>query len=311
MSRYLALAACQMGPIRRRTSRRETVGRLVHLLESAAKAGAELVVFPEMALTTFFPRWLIEDEVEIEAYFEASFPGPDTEPLFAAGRKLKLGFALGYCEKADEGGEKRRFNTMDLVSPDGEIIGRYRKIHVPGTETVEPGFTTHLERRYFLPGNLGFPVFRYRGTNIGLAICNDRRWPETYRMLALNGADIVLLGYNTPLILEEAPQMAHLRMFHNHLPMQAGAYQNAIWVAAAAKAGLEEGQFLIGGSCIIAPSGEMAALAQSLEDEMIMHRADLDFARLCRKANFDFDRYRRPDQYRAIGERKAACAPPA
>ena len=130
-------------------------------------------------------------------------------------------------------------------------------------------------------------------------------------MLALNGADIVLLGYNTPLILEEAPQMAHLRMFHNHLPMQAGAYQNAIWVAAAAKAGLEEGQFLIGGSCIIAPSGEMAALAQSLEDEMIMHRADLDFARLCRKANFDFDRYRRPDQYRAIGERKAACAPPA
>src|SRR6516164_3337928 len=125
MGRYLTLAACQMGPIPKRASRTETVGRLVHLLESAAKAGAELVVFPEMALTTFFPRWLIEDEVEIETYFEASFPGPDTEPLFAAARKLKLGFALGYCERADEG----RFNTMDLVSPDGEVIGRYRKIH--------------------------------------------------------------------------------------------------------------------------------------------------------------------------------------
>lgn len=309
MSRYLTLAACQMGPIPRRASRKETVGRLIHLLESAGKAGAELVVFPEMALTTFFPRWLIEDEAEIDGYFEASFPGPETQPLLAAARKLKIAFALGYCETAHEDGEKRRFNTMDLVSPEDGIIGRYRKMHVPGTETVEPGFTVHLERRYFLPGNLGFPVFPYRGTNIGLAICNDRRWPETYRMLALNGADIVLLGYNTPFLLEEAPEMAHLRMFHNHLPMQAGAYQNAVWVAASAKAGVEEGQFLIGGSCIIAPSGEMAALAQSLEDEMIMHRADLDLVRLCRKANFDFARYRRPDQYRAIGERKAACPP--
>ncbi|MBV8448306.1 MAG: N-carbamoyl-D-amino-acid hydrolase [Hyphomicrobiales bacterium] len=310
MGRYLTLAACQMGPIPKHASRRETVERLVCMLENAAKAGAELVVFPEMGLTTFFPRWLIEDDLEIESYFESSFPSSDTEPLFAAARKLRLGFALGYCERADEGNEKRRFNTMSLVSAEGEIIGRYRKIHVPGTETVEPGFTPHLERRYFLPGDLGFPVFSYRGIGIGLAICNDRRWPETYRMLALNGADIVLLGYNTPFFLEEAPEMAHLRMFHNHLPMQAGAYQNALWVAAAAKAGVEEGQFLIGGSCIIAPSGEMAALAQSLGDEMIVHRADLDFVQLCRKANFDFDRYRRPDQYRSIGERRAALARP-
>ena len=109
-----------------------------------------------------------------------------------------------------------------------------------------------------------------------MAICNDRRWPETYRMLCLNGAEVVLIGYNTPLLLDEAPALAHLRMFHNHLPMQAGAYQNTVWVAAAAKAGLEDGQALIGGSCIIAPTGEIAAQAMSLDDEMIVHRADLD-----------------------------------
>jgi len=135
-----------------------------------------------------------------------------------------------------------------------------------------------------------------------MAICNDRRWPETYRMLCLNGAEVVLLGYNTPLLLDEAPALAHLRMFHNHLPMQAGAYQNTLWVAAAAKAGLEDGQALIGGSCIIAPTGEIAAQAMSLDDEIIIHRADLDLIETCRKVNFNFALYRRPDQYRLIAE---------
>ena len=113
---------------------------------------------------------------------------------------------------------------------------------------------------------------------VGLAICNDRRWPETYRMLCLNGAEIVLIGYNTPAVLDEAPGQNHLRMFHNHLSMQAGAYQNAVWIAAAAKAGLEDGQALIGGSCVIAPTGEIAALATSIGDEHVTYRADLDLS---------------------------------
>ena len=92
-------------------------------------------------------------------------------------------------------------------------------------------------------------------------------------------------------------------MFHNHLPMQAGAYQNTVWIAAAAKAGPEDGQALIGGSCIIAPTGEIAALAMSVDDEVIVHRADLDLITICRRVNFDFERYRRPGEYRLIAER--------
>lgn len=302
MSRYLTLAACQMGPVQRHTCRAETVDRLVALLESAAQAGAQLAVFPEMALTTFFPRWELQDASEIDTFFEAAMPGPETRRLFDAARKFGIAFAMGYCELAVEDGEQRRFNTMDLVSADGRILGRYRKVHVPGSETPEAGVTTHLERRYFLPGNLGFPVFECLGARVGLAICNDRRWPETYRMLCLNGAEIVLIGYNTPLILDEAPALTHLRTFHNHLPMQAGAYQNTLWIAAAAKAGREEAQALIGGSCIIAPTGEIAAQALSLDDEVVVHRIDLDLIAACRKTNFDFARYRRPDQYRAITE---------
>lgn len=300
MARFLTLGVCQTGPVQRAATRAETVDRLVALLETAARGGAELVVFPEMALTTFFPRWRMDDEAEIDAFFEAAMPGPETQRLYGAAARLKVGFALGYCELTREDGQKRRFNTMDLVGPDGAFIGRYRKMHVPGSAEPEEGTTVHLERRYFEPGNLGFPVFDYRGVRVGMAICNDRRWPETYRMLCLNGAEVALIGYNTPLLLDEAPALAHLRMFHNHLPMQAGAYQNTLWVAAAAKAGREDGQALIGGSCIIAPTGEIAAQALSLEDEVIIHRADLDLIGVCRKVNFDFEHYRRPDQYGLI-----------
>ena len=303
MNRYLTLAVCQTGPIQRSAPRTETVGRLVHLLERAADAGAELAVFPELALTTFFPRWALEGEREIDAFYERQMPGPETQPLYDAARRLKIGFALGFAELGEEQGRQRRFNSMDLVNAEGVPIGRYRKMHIPGSDAAQAGVTTHLERRYFEPGDLGFPVFTFRGVRIGLSLCNDRRWPETYRMLCLNGAQVVLIGYNTPVVLEEAPALAHLRMFHNHLPMQAGAYQNTVWVAAAAKAGLEDGQALIGGSCIIAPTGEIAAFAVSIDDEVVVHRADLELIATCQRVNFDFARYRRPEEYALIAER--------
>ena len=303
MNRYLTLAVCQTGPIQRSAPRTETVGRLVHLLERAADAGAELAVFPELALTTFFPRWALEGEREIDAFYERQMPGPETQPLYDAARRLKIGFALGFAELGEEQGRQRRFNSMDLVNAEGVPIGRYRKMHIPGSDAAQAGVTTHLERRYFEPGDLGFPVFTFRGVRIGLSLCNDRRWPETYRMLCLNGAQVVLIGYNTPVVLEEAPALAHLRMFHNHLPMQAGAYQNTVWVAAAAKAGLEDGQALIGGSCIIAPTGEIAALAMSVDDDVVVHRADLELIATCQRVNFDFARYRRPEEYALIAER--------
>ena len=302
MSRHLSLAVCQTGPIQRAAPRAQTVGRLVQLLERAAAAGAELAVFPEMALSTFFPRWSLEPH-EIDEFYDEVMPGPHTQPLFDAARRLNIGFALGYAELVTEAGRARRFNTMILVSAQGTVIGRYRKMHIPGGDESRAGVTTHLERRYFEPGNLGFPVFEFRGVRVGLALCNDRRWPETYRMLCLNGAQVVLIGYNTPVVLDEAPALAHLRMFHNHLPMQAGAYQNTVWVAAAAKAGLEDGQALIGGSCVIAPTGEIAALAMSIEDEVVVHRADLDLIATCQRVNFDFAKYRRPEEYALISQR--------
>jgi predicted amidohydrolase len=307
MARPLRVAAGQLGPIARDAARQDVVARLVALLERAAADGVALVVFPELALTTFFSRWELSEGGELDGFYEPAMPGPETALLFQAAARLGVGFYLGYAERTEAG----RFNTAILVERDGSIVGKYRKVHLPGTAETDPSLPVqHLERRYFDPGDLGFPVFRAFGGLVGMAICNDRRWPETYRMLALNGAELILIGYNTPAHLPDMPKHDRLRMFHNHLPMQAGAYQNTAFVVGTAKAGREEGQDLLGGSCIIAPTGELLAQANTLGDELVAETIDLDDVFDCRRVNFDFALYRRPDQYRLISERAGALPPP-
>src|SRR5438034_10289604 len=236
MSRPMTVAAAQLGPIARREGRQLVVRRLLALMREARGRGAELVVFPEMALTTFFPRWDIQDEAEIDAYFEWEMPGPDTLALFTEAKRLGIAFYLGYCEGVRDARGARHFNASILVGTDGAIIGKYRKVHLPGSAVADPAATAqYLERRYFDPGDLGVPVWRALGGIVGMCLCNDRRWPETYRVMALQGVELILLGYNTPARLPDTPAHDHLRMFHNHLPMQAGAYQNTTWVIGVAK----------------------------------------------------------------------------
>ena len=184
MSRIVNTAAAQMGPISKSETRRDTVKRLIALMREAKGRGAELVVFTELALTTFFPRWLIEDEAELDAWYETEMPGPETQALFDESKKLGVGFCLGYAELVQEGGRKRRFNTSILVDRSGNIVGKYRKVHLPGHSEPQPGRAhQHLEKRYFEPGNLGFGVWRAFDGVMGMCICNDRRWPETYRVM--------------------------------------------------------------------------------------------------------------------------------
>jgi predicted amidohydrolase len=231
--------------------------------------------------------------------------------LFDEAKKLGVGFYLGYAELVVEQGRKRRFNTSILVGRDGAIIGKYRKVHLPGHAEPQPNRThQHLEKRYFEPGNLGFGVWRGFGGVMGMCICNDRRWPETYRVMGLQGVEMVMLGYNTPFDHTGHPDIDGLTSFHNHLSMQAGAYQNATWVIGAAKCGNEEGSKMLGQSVIIAPSGEIVAQAVSLEDEVITFRCDLDLGTRYRETIFNFAKHREPEAYRMIVERKGAIPPP-
>ncbi len=310
MTRVLTVAAAQLGPVHRADTRASVVARLVALLRQAHQAGAKLVVFPELALTTFFPRWWLEDQREIDAFFEREMPNAATRPLFETAAALGVGFYLGYAELTIEAGETKRYNTAILVAPDGRILGRYRKIHLPGhSEHLPKAPFQHLEKRYFDVGNEGFKVWRAFGGNLGMCICNDRRWPETFRVMGLQDVEMVLLGYNTPTHNIHHDEPLHLRMFHHLVTMQANAYQNGTWVVATAKAGKEDGFGMIGGSCIIAPTGEIAAQALTEEDEVISYGCDLDRGAYIKRTIFNFAKHRRIEHYRLITERTAAVPP--
>jgi predicted amidohydrolase len=306
MTRTLAIAAAQMGPISRAEPRAQVVERLLALLRDAAERGAELVVFPELALTTFFPRWDLPDD-EVLTFFEREMPSPETKPLFDEAQRLGVGFHLGYAELTPDG---HRYNTAILVERDGRVVAKYRKVHLPGHEEPEAWRPfQHLERKYFEPGPDAFAVHRAFGGIIGLAICNDRRWPETYRELGLQGVEVVCIGYNTPVHYAPDPGQDHLAAFHNNLVMASGAYENATWVVGVAKGGVEEGVEGLCDSQIIAPSGEVVARASTQADEVVVAVCDLDMCLDYKRTVFDFDRYRRPEMYTRITSQRGVILP--
>jgi len=307
--RIVTVAAAQMGPIQRAEPRQAVVARLMALLEAAHARGADLIVYPELALTTFFPRHYTTDAAEIDGWFEAEMPGPATRPLFDLARRCKMAMYLGYAERTPEG---RRFNTAILTDREGAIVGKYRKVHLPGHGAFDPQRTfQHLEKYYFEPGDLGFPVWRNLGGIMGMCICNDRRWPETFRVMGLQGVEMVLLGYNTPSTNSQKPEEGPARrLFHSNLVLQAGAYQNSTWVVAVAKSGLEDGHPLIGGSVIVNPEGEIVATAATEADELLVHACDLDDTVFGKQTMFDFARHRRVEHYGRITAQTGVVLPP-
>src|SRR3989441_11567132 len=296
-----------MGPIHKADSRQAVVRRMLDLLDQAKAQKCDLVVYPELALTTFFPRWYMTEPAEVDAWFEREMPSPATRPLFTQAADYRIGLSFGYAELTADG---HHFNTSILVDRDGKIVGKYRKVHLPGHSEFDPERAfQHLEKRYFEPGDLGFPVWRTMGGILGMCICNDRRWPETYRVMGLQGVEMILLGYNTPAHNPPAPEHDLLGNFHNQLVMRAGAYQNGTWVVGVAKSGREEGCDMLGQSQIIAPSGETAAMGTTLEDELCVARCDLDLTRSYKETVFNFARHRRPEHYRLIVDRTGAVPP--
>ena len=147
MARYLTVAAAQLGPIGRSEPREEVVARLIALLEEAKRAGAALAVFPEMALTTFFPRWHLEAGPELDSFFEREMPGPETRPLFEAAVRLGVGFYLGYCEETSRGA---RFNSSVLVGTTRPVVFVYHpRLHTYSNQRGEPRYLWASSRSAF------------------------------------------------------------------------------------------------------------------------------------------------------------------
>jgi predicted amidohydrolase len=290
MARNLKVAAAQLGPNNEGTTRDEIVARMLTLMEQAATEGVAVIAYPEMALTPYFPKRLRDD---YEQFFETEVPPRALAPLLARAASHGMACHVGFCENA--GG--RHFNTAILTDERGEVCGRFRKIHLPGAARPAP-FARVYEPRYFEPGDTGYRVFPIARARIGIAICQDRRYCETYRCLGLLGAEVVLIGYNTP--------MAASALSLNELVMRAGAYENHLFVVAAAKAGVEDGLELIGGSCVISPLGEVLARAATTGDELVVARIDLDQAMEARRRWGFFER-RRPEYYGPVTAARSAA----
>lgn len=315
--RKFTIAGVQLGPIQKATPKSETVARLTGLLKQAAEKGAKLAVFPELALTSFFPRWLVESQEEIDSYFEKGdiTKNEVVRPLFDAAKEYGIGFVLGYAELTDDG---HHFNTYILVDNKGQLVQKYRKAHLPGfVEPTEGIAFQQLEKRYFEYGDLGFPAYKsdpeWIDATMGMLICNDRRWPEAWRCYALQGMDLCLNGYNTTsngTALFGSKENKELRMHHSDLSTTANAYFNSCFAVSVAKCGMEDGQELIAGSLIVDPNGVVIAKAKTEDDELLVCEIDLDEAVNGKKKMFDFSRHRRPELYSRLVEQKGSIDTP-
>ncbi|MCA0946682.1 N-carbamoyl-D-amino-acid hydrolase [Salipiger pacificus] len=304
----MIIGGAQIGGIQKDETREEVIARMIALMDEAHAKGVKFLVYPEMTLTTFFPRFYVEDRAEFDHWFETQMPNPAVQPLFDKAKACGMGFTFGYCELTPEG---EHFNTSIIVSPEGEIVLKYRKTHLPGHAEFEPERThQHLEKRYFLPGDTGFGVVKNQDVIMGMAICNDRRWPESWRVLGLQGVQLVTIGYNTPsqnnLSSEEGIER---RMYHHELSVCAGAYQNSTYAVAVAKCGMEDGNHMFAGSIIVDPDGFVVAKATGEGDELITHEADFAKCDFGKSTVFNFAAHRRIEHYGLIASQTGVKVP--
>ncbi|KAJ6014425.1 hypothetical protein N7540_009016 [Penicillium herquei] len=350
-SRTVTVAACQLGPIHLADSRQDVLKRMFSLLDQASEQGVKLAVFPELALTTFFPRYLLKED-ELDQYFDIEDPSkggidqsPNVKPFFDHARSLGIDVYVGYAERSlQSDGSHIDYNSSVYYSAQqNQIVGKYRKVHLPGSvePKTEPGAFQQLEKRYFRPGDLGFPAFRAPGLVegalkkdsqsdggqdstgkgdpiIGMLICNDRRWAEAWRVYGLQGMEILCCGYNTTAFqttssghaVDMSPEDAEdLVMQHHKLSCQGNSYMNACFSINVAKTGAEDGNPLVGGTIIVHPLGHVIKEAKTKEDELVVATIDLaDCVRL-KSTVFAFEKHRRPEHYHSIIERTGVIEP--
>jgi predicted amidohydrolase len=278
-------AALQLGPAS--LSIEATVSRILPLLDQAAEKLVKLVVLPELALTPYFGA-TVHDRAKLYAA-----KADNDAAIAAVSEKAKvhgMAIVLPFAELNDKG----LYNSMAFIDTSGKHVGTFRKIHIPGFVEPKPnGEVTILEKRYFAPGDLGFGVHDTGPIKLGGLICYDRRFPEAYRSLALNGADILCVGYNTPVMGSNTLSSARRA---SELAMCGGAYSNGTYVIGAGKAGIENGMRYIGGSLIIGPDGAILKKAKSMTDELVIAEIDLERQASIRE-RWGFDINRKPDEY--------------
>jgi len=256
----LRIACLQMEPI---VGRKEhNVERSLELIERAAAGGANLVVLPELCNSGY----VFETREEANALAEEVPGGPTTKAWMQIAAKHKLVIVAGIAEREGDS----LYNAAAIVGPNG-LLGRYRKNHLWGAENL-----------FFEPGNLGMPVFRIGAGRIACAICYDIWFPETFRLAALQGADLLCVATNW---VPMPQQPSTLPVMANILAM-GGAHSNSMFVVAADRVGVERGQPFLGNSIVVSHTGwPLAGPASFDREEMLIADVNLADARRKRTLN--------------------------
>ena len=249
----------------------------------AAAQGAQVICFQELFYGPYFG--IVQDQKYYQ--YTETVPGPTIERFQALARELGLVMVLPVYEVANEG---EYYNTAAVVDADGTYLGKYRKHHIPNL----PQF---WEKFYFRPGNLGYPVFQTAAGRIGVYICYDRHFPEGWRELGLNNAQIVFNPSATK------PGLSN-RLWELEQP--AAAANNQYFIGANNRVGIETEEFgeeavrFYGSSYFVGPRGTyVGEIASQGENELIIR--DLDMAELTQARNdWQFYRDRRPETYDKI-----------
>ena len=255
-----------------------TLGKMVELADLAVERGAEVLAFPELCATKWFPSRMRQGNFELAE----TVPGPGTDRMceFAASNGVVIIYPV--FEKAGKG---EYYNSAVVIDADGTVVGIYRKVHIPNVMGWH-------ERFYFLPGNKGFPVFETRFGTIGVQISWDVFFPEGPRILALKGADLIIVPTSN----------AHASQERWEKMIAGNALANSTFFLRVNRVGREEKQSFYGKSFCMDPHGELVHRPAGSRDSVHITAIDLDEVTRTRE-EWAFFRDRRESQYGELGER--------
>jgi N-carbamoylputrescine amidase len=249
----------------------------LNTIKDAANAGADLVVFPELSFTPFYPRVPVEEREEDVLDLAEPIPGPTTESVAEIAEEFGVVVVFNMLERDGD----QTYDTSPVIDADGTLLGCTRMMHVTEYENFH-------EQGYYAPGDTGAPVYDTDVGRLGVAICYDRHYPEYLRALALQDAEIVAV-----------PQAGTSGEWPDGIyesEIRVASFQHGFFAAMANRVGQEQNMLFEGSSLLTDPFGRVVAQAPSGKAIILMASIDLD---KCKEAPARelFLQHRRPDQY--------------
>ena len=264
------------------TDIKSNIDKAVAMVNEAADSGANILCLQELFASRYFPQTISVKHYELAR----PFSGESVEVMRKVAAERKLVLIVPIFEYARPG---IYFNTAVILDADGSIAGKFRKIHIPEGPQ-------YLEKYYFTPGNLGYPVFKTAYATIGVGICWDEWFPEVARILGLKGAEIIFFPSaigSEPDHPEYSSQTAWETVIKSH------GITNGLFVAAVNRVGVEDKMSFYGGSFISTPYGDVLARGDNESDQVVAAELDLKQIREFRDL-FHFYRDRRTETYKEI-----------